>query len=147
MFSASQLTEDQKDTLHRWAAEGATLSDLQRRMKDDFGIVVTYMDIRFLVLDLDIEIREEPKTEEKKPEEPVEKPATGTVTVTMDTIALPGALVSGRATFRDGETAVWMVDQTGRMGLDPDTPGYRPGQEDIAEFQSQLRTLLRQSGY
>ena len=66
--------------------------------------------------------------------------------VTMDTLTLPGALVSGKVTFSDGETAIWMLDQTGRPGLDPDTPGYRPSQDDIMEFQIQLRALIQKSG-
>lgn len=146
MFSATKLSQDQKDALHRWAAEGATMSGLQKNLKEEFGIAVTYMDTRFIVLDLGIELREEEKPEEKKPEEEIPKVATGTVTVTMDTLALPGALVSGRAVFSDGETAVWMLDQSGRPGLDPDTPGYRPSQEDVMEFQKQLRDLIQKSG-
>jgi len=34
----------------------------------------------------------------------------------------------------------------GRPGLDPDTAGYRPSQEDIVEFQKQLREVIKQSG-
>jgi hypothetical protein len=146
MFSASKLSPDQIASLKQRAAEGASMSDLQRHLKDDLGISITYMDTRFLILDLGIELIEEPK-EEPKPEE--EKPApvpTGVVTVTMDTLTLPGALVSGKVSFSDGETAIWMLDQTGRPGLDPDTPGYRPSQEDIMEFQIQLRSLIQKSG-
>jgi hypothetical protein len=147
MFSASKLTPDQVAALKQRAAEGASMSDLQRVLKEDFGISITYMDTRFLVLDLGIELieasKEEPKTEEEKPA-PV---ATGTVEVTMDSLALPGALVSGKVTFSDGESAIWMLDQMGRPGLDPDTPGYRPSQEDIMEFQTQLRSLLQRTGY
>jgi hypothetical protein len=146
MFSATKLTQDQKDALHRWAAEGATMSELQKNLKEEFDIAVTYMDTRFMVLDLGIELREEEKPQEKKPEEAIPKVATGSVTVTMDTLALPGALVSGRAVFSDGETAIWMLDQSGRPGLDPDTPGYRPSQEDVMEFQKQLRDLIQKSG-
>jgi hypothetical protein len=72
--------------------------------------------------------------------------ATGKVTVTMDALTRPGALVSGKATFSDGETAIWMLDQSGRPGLDPDTPGYRPTQADIMAFQQQLRVLIEKSG-
>jgi hypothetical protein len=145
MFSAKQLSPEQIATLHQKAAEGASMSDLQRLLKDEFGFSLTYMDTRFLVLDLEIQLQEEPKTEEKKEEKPAPV-ATGTVTATMDTLTLPGALVSGKVTFSDGETAVWMLDQTGRPGLDPDTPGYRPSQEDIMEFQVQLRALIEKSG-
>lgn len=145
MFSASKLTPEQKDSLHVWAAEGATISDLQKRLKDEFDISISYMDARFLVLDLDIKLQEKKKEEEKKvePEAPV---PTGTVELTMDHVALPGALVSGRVTFSDGESGIWMLDQTGRPALDTNTPGYHPSPEDVTEFQMKLRDLIQQSG-
>ncbi len=146
MFSASKLTPDQIDSLKQKAAEGATMSDLQRHLKEDLGVSITYMDTRFLILDLGIELIEAPKEEPKKEEEKPAPVPTGTVTVTMDSLALPGAMVSGKVTFSDGETAIWMLDQTGRPGLDPDTAGYRPSQEDIMEFQIQLRSLIQKSG-
>ena len=147
MFSASNLTPEQVAILKQRAAEGASMSDLQRHLKEDFGHTLTYMDTRFLILDLGIELIEEVKTPEKKVETKPEPVATGVVSVTMDTLTLPGALVSGKVTFSDGETAIWMLDQSGRPGLDPDTPGYRPSKEDLMEFQIQLRSLIEKSGY
>lgn len=145
MFSASKITPEQKEALTQWAAEGASMSDLQRHLKEDFGHSLTYMDTRFLILDLGIELIEEEKVVPKE-EEKAAPVATGFVTTTMDSLTLPGALVSGKVTFSDGETAVWVLDQTGRPGLDPDTAGYRPAQEDILEFQKQLRDLIQKSG-
>jgi hypothetical protein len=147
MFSASKLRPDQKDALAQWAAGGATMSDLQRHLKEDFGHTLTYMDTRFLILDLGIELVETPKVEPKVEHE--EKPApipTGIVETTMDTITRPGALVSGKVTFSDGETGVWMLDQTGRPSLDLHKADYRPNPEDIKDFQVQLRELIRQTG-
>lgn len=145
MFSAKQLSPDQISALQQWAADGASMSDLQRHIKEDFGFSLTYMDTRFLILDLGIQLIEEVKEVPKVEEKPAPVP-TGKVTVTMDTLTLPGALVSGKVSFSDGETAVWMLDQNGRPGLDPDTAGYRPTQEDIVEFQKQLRALIEKSG-
>jgi len=147
MFSASKLTEEQTTTLRRIAAEGATMSDIQRVLKEEFGISITFMDTRFLILDLGIELVEESKPEEPAKEEKSESVPTGSVSVTIDSITLPGSLVSGRVIFSDGESAVWMLDQTGRPGLDPDTAGYRPSEEDIIEFQTQLRGLLQKKGF
>lgn len=149
MFSASKLTEEQKADLKKCAAEGASIADLQKRLKEEHGIGITYMDARFMVLDLGIEIIEE-KEEEPKPEEPLDsepKVPTGGVSVEVDSIAVPGALVSGKVTFSDGERAVWMLDQYGRPGLDPDTPGYRPTEDDIKAFQKQLSDVLRNQGF
>jgi len=145
MFSASQLSPDQIAALNQWAAEGATMSDLQRHLKEDFGFSLTYMDTRFLISDLGIQLIEAPKAE-AKPDLKAAPVPTGMVTVTMDSLTLPGALVSGKVTFSDGETAIWMLDQNGRPGLDPDTSGYRPTQEDIIAFQQQLRSLIEKSG-
>ncbi|WP_193213997.1 hypothetical protein [Luteolibacter marinus] len=150
MFSASKLSEEQKTALHAWAAEGASIADLQKRLKEDYEISITYMDARFLVLDLGIQLQDTPKEPEKEPEPdiPAEAPAApGKVTTTMDHVALPGAMISGKVTFSDGETAIWMLDSTGRPGLDPDTVGYRPSQEDIMDFQKQLADLVRGGGF
>ncbi|MES2997514.1 MAG: hypothetical protein V4733_11955 [Verrucomicrobiota bacterium] len=147
MFSSSKLTPEQVAELRAIAEKGATMSDIQRHLKNEFDHSLTYMDTRFLVLDLGIELKEEEKTPEPlEAEKPAPVP-TGQVTVTMDTLALPGALVSGKVTFSDGETAIWMLDQSGRPGLDPDTPGYKPTAEDVREFQTQLRALIQKSGY
>lgn len=146
MFSANKLTSDQVDALKLWASQGATMSDLQRHLKEDFGHTITYMDTRFLILDLGIELITETK-EAPKPEEEKPKPIpTGFVTSSIDTITRPGAMASGKVTFSDGETGFWLLDQTGRPSLDLDTPGYRPSPEDVKEFQIQLRELLQQSG-
>lgn len=145
MFSTKQLSKEQIATIKSWAEAGAQLAEIQLRLREEMNFQVTYMDTRFVILDLGIELVEE------KAEEPVEevKPApvpTGETTVTMDSIALPGALVSGKVVFSDGEAGVWKLDQTGRPSLDPDTPGYQPNQEDILAFQQQLRELIQQSG-
>ncbi len=145
MFSAKQLSGEQVTAIQSWAAGGAQLPDIQLRMKEDFGFSLTYMDTRFLVLDLGIEMivekMEEPAAEIKQAPIP-----TGAVSVTMDAIAVPGAIVSGKVVFSDGEAGIWMLDQTGRPALDPDTPGYAPSREDVMEFQKQLRVLIESTG-
>lgn len=145
MFNTKQLSEEQVASIRSWAEAGAQLPEIQLRMKEEFGLSVTYMDTRFAVLDLGIELvvekMEEPNPEIKEAPEP-----TGQVVATMDGIAIPGAIVSGKVIFSDGESAIWMLDQSGRPSLDPDTPGYQPSQEDIIEFQKQLREIIRSTG-
>ena len=145
MFSTKQLSGEQITAIQSWAAGGAQLPDIQLRMKEDFGFSLTYMDTRFLVLDLGIEIIVE-KMEEPAPEIKQAPIPTGAVSVTMDAIAVPGAIVSGKVVFSDGEAGIWMLDQTGRPALDPDTPGYAPSREDVMEFQKQFRALIESSG-
>jgi len=145
MFSSKQLTEDQITTIKSWAADGAQLSEIQKKITEEFKISVTYMDTRFAILDLEIELVEE-KKDEPAPKVVAMPVPSGKVTVTMDSIAVPGAMVSGTVEFSDGETAVWKLDQTGRPSLDLANPDYEPTQEDIMEFQTQLRALIQSAG-
>jgi hypothetical protein len=147
-----QLTDEQKNAVALWVAEGATLADVQRRLKDELGVGLTYMDVRFLVDDLKLQLKEQPKQSEAvdrlaaaKQEGDSERqgaPSAG-VRVTMDAVTRASALASGKVTFSDGETADWMLDQTGRLGLNPTKPGYRPTEADIMAFQSELQRVAQ----
>ncbi len=156
----ARLTPEQISKVSAWVAEGATLSQIQERLSSQLGVSMTYMDARFLVDDLNLALVE--KEEPKKPEEaaaeavPAEDAAVpaaptaqgaGVVTVEVDTIAQPHAMVSGHVTFSDGEKADWYIDHQGRPGMAARTPGYRPTPQDITDFQVKLDAALRQAGY
>lgn len=151
-----KLTEDQKKQVAQWVAEGASLSDVQRRLKEECAVSITYMDVRFLVDDLQLQLKEQPKQSEaverlaaakQEGESARSAPSTGGgVAITMDTITKPHALASGKVTFSDGETAEWMLDQTGRLGLNPSKPGYRPSETDVMSFQRELQRVAQGLG-
>jgi hypothetical protein len=143
------LTDDQKAAISKWIGDGANLSEIQKRLKEEFQISLTYLETRLLADDLKLALKE--------PERPVEPPplpaqektpagTTGKVSVTIDQITRPGAMISGQATFSDGQKAEWYLDQTGRLGLNPSTPGYRPSQQDVMDFQVELEKLARSQG-
>jgi hypothetical protein len=143
------LTDDQKAAISKWIEEGANLSEIQKRLKQEFQISLTYLDTRLLADDLKLSIKEPERPPDPKPLPPAEPetPApTGKVSVTIDQITRPGAMVSGRVTFSDGQKSEWYLDQTGRLGLNPSTPGYRPSQQDVMDFQVELEKLARSQG-
>ena len=141
------LTDEQKTTVLQWIAQGAGPSDLQKRLKEEFQISLTYLETRMLADDLKLSFVEPEEPEKEAPAPEPEKPVpTGKVSVTIDQITRPGTMISGRATFSDGETAGWYLDQTGRLGLDPTTAGYRPSQQDVMDFQVELEKLARSQG-
>ena len=171
MITAKNLSEEQITAIRQWAEEGSQLAEVQKRLKGQFGLNATYMDTRFLVLDLGIEIEVETGEEAVAPAaeagevelavdgsdapdgaqaEDVEviDPAAGdgesagSVQVSADDVPRPGAIVSGSVTFSDGEKAIWLIDEYGRPGLDPQTPGYQPTDADLSEFEKYLRVLL-----
>ena len=69
-----QITPEQEALVRAWAAEGATLSDIQTRLADECGVRLSYLDTRFLLLDLKVDLVEKTK---KEPPPPVAPPAAG----------------------------------------------------------------------
>jgi hypothetical protein len=169
-----ELNDTQKKALSAWVAEGASISELQRRLAAEFSLSVTYMDLRLALVDLGLAV----KDKASKPAEPAaaipppppppaagpakkekgrglfnpfakepEKPAGGGLTLEVDRLMRPGSLVSGSVTFSDGVRATWMLDQMGRLALDAGRPGYRPSETDVQAFQEALTRELEKQGF
>lgn len=157
------LTDQQKETVKKWVAEGKGVSEIQRLLSSEFGIDMMYIDVRFLIDDIGAQIpssgenaadsaqeaspvdAEGPQSgsageNEAQSENPGE--SSGGVRVTVSPIQRPGAVMSGDVVFSDGGMAEWVLDNSGRLGLNPSTPGYTPPQSDLPEFQQKLREAL-----
>lgn len=157
------LTDQQKETVKKWVAEGKGVSEIQRLVSSEFGIDMMYIDVRFLIDDIGAQIpssgenaadsaqeaspvdAEGPQSgsageNEAQAENPGE--SSGGVRVTVSPIQRPGAVMSGDVVFSDGGMAEWVLDNSGRLGLNPSTPGYTPPQSDLPEFQQKLREAL-----
>lgn len=166
------LDESQKRQVAAWMDQGLKLSEIQARLASELRVSLTYMEVRFLVDDLKLTPKdpEPPKAAvlpaapgkestpagESPPEEIEEEelldetdaaPASGNVSVTVDTLARPGALVSGSVTFSDGNTATWQLDQYGRLGVAPQKQGYKPAPADVQSFQLALQRELQKMGF
>lgn len=163
------FTPEQKAAIRSWLDEGASLSQVQTNLKETFGINMTYLDVRLAVLDIGAEVKdpEPPKPAAPAVDEPqlpqteaagadmpgapgIPEEETGampSVSVTLDSIVVPGAMVSGNVTFSDGVQARWLVDNMGRFGMEAPDPSYRPSDDDMRMFQMQLQNELRQKGY
>ena len=161
-----KLTQEQEDVVRTWAKEGLGLSDIQKKLSEQFGVSATYMDVRFMVLDLGAELKEKkvrsmpkistesaepaPVKSERLAKEPqMSGPAglPGNVVVTLDHVMRPGSVVSGTVKFSDGVSASWYLDQYGRLAMDAGQPGYTPSQQDVQSFQQELRKELEKRGF
>ncbi len=169
------ISDEQRNAIKEWLTAGDSLADVQRKLKEEFDLVMTYMDVRLLVLDIGAEVQDEPEPEPKKPE-PAPRPATQVppasrpgpwakppvadseeenmsaepepgVSLTIDRLVVPGAMVSGDVTFSDGVKARWMIDRMGRFGLEPEQEDYQPSEMDLQMFQMELRAELQRKGY
>ena len=162
-----KLDDIQKQTVTQWIEQGLKLSEIQAKLDAELKIKMTYMEVRFLIDDLGVKLKDKPK--EVPPEPKAEAPAApasapgatagpelppeeaamfgGNVSVTVDQVTRPGSLVSGKVTFSDGKGAEWYLDQMGRLGLATKEQGYKPSQEDLMEFQAELQNELARLGY
>jgi hypothetical protein len=164
------LDESQRKKVAEWIAQGLKLSEIQSRLDSELGVRLTYMEVRFLVDDLkltpkDVEKPKAPQSALTAPSAPAnptanaapaqpgeavakddETGAPGGVSVSVDQLARPGAVVSGKVTFSDGNRAEWYLDQTGRLGLVPQQTGYRPPARDVQQFQAALEAELSKMG-
>ena len=52
------LTPEQKSTVATWVAAGDNLSAVQKKLLEEFKITMTYMDVRFLVDDLELTLKD-----------------------------------------------------------------------------------------
>jgi hypothetical protein len=168
------LDDAQKKKVTEWIAQGLKLSEIQKRLSDELGLSLTYMEARLLVDDLKLMPKD---TERPKPvelsgkpaeqganapaaglepgeetggalsEEALPKAGTGNVKVSVDQIARAGAVASGNVTFSDGNSAAWYLDQFGRLGLAPKKQGYKPPANDLQAFQMELQNELAKMGF
>jgi hypothetical protein len=155
------LDEAQRQKVAAWIADGAKLSEIQTRLMSEFNLKLTYMEVRFLVDDLKLTpkdpeppkvvapVAEAAKPADKKsappPAGPPGKP--GGVSVIVDQLTRPGAIVSGKVTFSDGQQADWYLDQTGRLGVVAKQQGYKPSAADVQQFQAALQSEMARMGF
>ncbi len=157
-----ELTDVQKEAVRGWATEGLGLSEIQKNLLSEFDVKLTYMDVRFLVLDIGCDIQDKKVAAPPKVDEPAAQPApggdaspdgalpagSGGVAVDLDRVVKAGSVISGTVVFSDGVKASWAVDNMGRMVLDPgDREDYRPSEDDVAAFQVELKRLVTERGY
>ena len=155
------LTNEQKTTIASWVKEGLGLSEIQRRLADEFSLTLTFMETRFLVDDLDLDLVEKapppaPDTVPGETASPAQTADTellddegmpGAVSVELDRIMQPGSIVSGSVVFSDGKSSTWALDSAGRLMLRAAEEGYQPSREDLQSFQIELSRQLERQGY
>jgi hypothetical protein len=140
------FTDEQVSRIREWAQQTSNLSDLQIQINATYNLHLTYMEVRFLLDDLGLELKKvefKPavNTNIEQEGELIEEGGSG-FSVTVDPVTKPGVLINGQVVFSDGQKAAWHLDEIGRLGLKPQQLGYRPSQEDLVRFQEEVQTHL-----
>lgn len=162
------LTPEQKAAVTDWIAGGASIADVQKRLREEHKVSLTFMDTRFLIDDLNLElvVPEAPKQPASEisgahppggaPDDDIEDASLATepdpvgggrVSVDVDRLTRPGTVVSGTVTFSDGKSGKWGLDQMGRLVFEAPEEGYRPSDSDLQQFQKELSLQLQKKGF
>jgi hypothetical protein len=137
--------DERKPIVLQLLKEGRSLSEIQDHLRKEKGDSITYMDLRLLLSempDAKLPEKELPKT----PIPPAEKPETKAadkLSISVDQMPAPGAMLSGYARFASGAKAHWFLDEMGRLGVEPELGSSKPTQKDMQEFSVELKKLLQ----
>src|SRR5215472_11474322 len=108
------LDDEQRNKVSEWIKQGLKLSDIQSRLDSELGLKMTYMDVRLLVDDLKLVPKDSERPKNATPtlgtavggtpskpapagskatHAPTAAPERGSVSVQVDQLARPGAVV------------------------------------------------------
>ena len=114
------LTPEQKKAVAGWVAAGDNLSTVQKKLSDEFKVSMTYRDVRFLVDDLNLELKDA-------------APKVDTSDVTKAAAAKPA---TPPPAARPGEKKGFFDKAKEKLGLAKEEPATAPedAEADEAEF-------------
>ena len=152
--------EERKPFVKQLLAEGRTLSQIQDFLRTEKNDSITYMELRLLLSEMpDAKLPEKELLKTvlppalppsagagAKPAALGAEKAAGKLSISVDQVPAPGAMLSGYARFSSGAKAHWFLDEMGRLGLEPELGSSKPTQPDMQEFSTELRRMLQQTG-
>ena len=138
--------DERKQVVRDLLAKGQTLSQIQDFLRKEKNDSITYMELHLLLSEM---------PDAKLPEKELPKPvvaasvaapaeaATGKLSISVDQVPALGAMLSGYARFSSGAKAHWLLDEMGRLGVDPELGSSKPTQKDMQEFSAELKRMLQ----
>lgn len=150
---SSKINTEQLEMVRLWASQGIDLNGIQKKLVAKCGVHLTYMEVRFLLLDHGIEIAQQqealkpapaPQPQAEQPAAPAADPMTGAApvkpTMSLDDIQIPGTILSGKCEFPSGTKVSWQIDQMGQLNCSQLSGTMT--QEEQQAFVFELRQIL-----
>jgi len=154
--------EERKQVVKELLGKGQSLSQILDYLHKEKSDTITYMEMRLLLSEMpDVKLPEKEVRKTVPPPEslptigaPKDSPAVGgsdatpggKLSISVDQVPAPGAMLSGYARFASGAKAHWFLDETGRLGLEPELGSGKATPKDMQEFSTELRRMLQQTG-
>lgn len=146
------MTENEiKEFIIKCLQKEMSLNDIHKALQTDCEVKMTFMELRLLSADLEFDwqqLEPEPEPEEVDPAAEQALGAMeaemgpGRTIVEVSKITTPGAAVNGSVIFASGLRGDWSLDHEGRLGMSLSDPDARPSEEEMLDFQNELRQQL-----
>jgi len=127
------LNDEQTAAVRAWADEGADLPVIQKRLGETFDVHLTFMDTRFLVADLGIELKTE--EEEEVEETPAELSVDHEVAGSNGSVTEPGETSDPAQAPPAEDDATGEAEAGGGEGTDPGAAPLEEVTVTISELQ------------
>lgn len=142
--------------------KGLSLSDVQAALANDHDIRMTYLELRMLAGELQVDWKKQDKPAPKAEKLAQEGEAAADVVgdadeldddaaaagigggtqVTVNKLVRPGAMYSGDVVFASGARGEWYIDHSGRPGFALAEGSTKPSREDMEDFSVELQKAL-----
>ncbi len=157
---SQKISPEQLDAVRLWASQGVDLNGIQKNLVTECGVHLTYMEVRFLLLDHGIEIAQAQAAPAPQPapqaaaQPPAPEPAPAAATapaptpgttpvrpkMEFDDIQIPGTILSGKCEFPGGTKVGWQIDTLGQLNCTQLAGTMTP--EEQQAFVFELRQVL-----
>ncbi len=143
-------TEERNRLIATKLDEGLSLSEVQKLLSNDYAVTMTYLELRLIAADLEVDWKKQDKAvpvKEKEATPTAEAEAQPKTKLSISKLVRPGASMSGDVEFASGAKAEWFVDSMGRLGLNPASGSEKPTEDDLMDFQTELQQKLAGKAY
>src|ERR1039458_7264490 len=140
--------EERKQVVRELLGKGQSHSQILDYLHKEKSDTITYMELRLLLSEMpDAKLPEKEGRKSVPPPEslpsigaPKDSGATigsdapaggGKLSISVDQVPAPGAMLSGYARFASGAKAHWFLDETGRLGLEPELGSGKATPKDM----------------
>lgn len=134
-----------KEKIIKLYDNGLTLNQILDHLVKEDKLDVTFMEVRLVVSEIEDErnlYSNEPEEEKEIEEEEEEIEEVPECVIEMNAILQPGAPLQGKAKFKSGRAMKFMMDQSGRIGIEP-IGTEQPNQDELKIFQQELIRQLK----
>ena len=133
-----------QETVASLLQKGIDLKEVQKILAKDYDHHLTFMELRLLSADIEVNWEQfDPKIEKDEEEKKMPAPPqVEEVEVTKSSVVRPGAMMNGSFVAPSGSSGEWVISSMGQLEVNYNDDTITLTQEETQTFQEKLRELL-----